>query len=255
MSDQKPQITKKADNPSKTHNDGSINPSANTTLSSSEIEEPPTSTHTANSKIEDKHWLDYVTASLALIAAIAATLLGSYQGWVARDTEKRQLRAYMVLTDLGVFCPDCGDKSLVTDILPNIKNSMRTRLENNGQTPAREVNGITNWWSIQGNGASLPADFAFPDHARTGFVSNSEIGKDKHKDSAEEFDQSAIATFKDAVDGRITLFIYGHVDYCDIFREPHSAAYCFVYVQNGGLHLPLCDRYNGEIVPKSKCQE
>jgi hypothetical protein len=107
---------------------------------------------------------------------------------------------------------------------------------------------------VLGKNGQLPKDFAFPDHNRTGFVSKSDIGRDQHKDSAEEFDVAAIATFKDAVAGNTTLFLYGHVDYCDIFREPHTTAYCFMYIPNAGLHLPLCDRYNGEIAPKGTCQ-
>jgi hypothetical protein len=45
----------------------------------------------------------------------------------AEHTAERQLRAYVIITDLGVFCPDCGDTALKTDILPELKNSVRYR--------------------------------------------------------------------------------------------------------------------------------
>ncbi|MGP8232361.1 MAG: hypothetical protein ACLQL2_06805 [Methylovirgula sp.] len=172
---------------------------------------------------------------------------------ISKDTEHRSLRAYMIITDFGVACPDCGDIALSADTY-GMRNAILTRFENNGQTPAFQVEGITNWLPEPKANASLPKDFAFADHKRTGFVSKSDIGRDKHKDSAEEItDQKDIAMFKAAGDGQITMFLYGHVDYCDIFGEPHSVAFCFIYKRNAGLHLPICDRYNGEIPAKGTC--
>jgi hypothetical protein len=172
---------------------------------------------------------------------------------IAGDTEYRQLRAYVVLTDLGVFCPDCGDSTLTTDVLPQMKNTIRCRIENNGQTPAYDVTAATDWVYVPEKNATLSSDFAFPDHKRTGLVSKSDLGRDKHKDGGGEIDAKDILLFKNAVDGNATIFIYGHVDYCDIFNKPHSTAYCFLYVPHGGLHLPLCDRFNGEIDARGTC--
>jgi hypothetical protein len=62
-----------------------------------------------------------------------------------------------------------------------------------------------------------------------------------------------IETFKAAIKKQTTLFLYGHIDYCDIFGEPHSTAFCFKYVPNGGLSLPKCDRHNGEIAARKNC--
>lgn len=188
------------------------------------------------------------------VITLGIAIIALCQLHTSRDTEIRQLRAYLIVTDFGVFCPDCGDTALTPNARADIKNSLRSRIENNGQTPALQVIGITNWWPIAGKNGVLASDFAFPDHKRTGFVSKSDIGRDKHKDSAEELDDQAIATFKQAVAGDTTLFLYGHADYCDIFGHPHSTAYCFRYVPNAGLHLPICDRFNGEIEPRGKCE-
>lgn len=204
------------------------------------------------------NWIQLFTLlSVAIYTLFTYCILQNSQEQVSvsRDNEQRSLRAYVVLTDFGIFCPDCGDTLLAPNGRPDIRNSIRTRMENNGQTPASEVVGITNWWQESGKNAKLPPRFAFPDHERHGFISKSDIGRDKHKDSAEEMDADAIATFKDAATGNSTLFLYGHIDYCDIFGEPHTTAYCFIYVPNGGLNLPLCDRYNGEIAPKGKCND
>jgi len=180
-------------------------------------------------------------------------LIGIGALYVQRDTEERQLRAYVVLTDFGVFCIECGDTVLHDVALLGIKNSIRYRIENNGQTPASKVTSVTSWWPVAGSDAKLPANFGFPDHPIEGRISQSDIGRDKTKDTASGIDDADIGTFKAAGDRRSTLFIYGHVDYCDVFGHPHTTAYCFIYARNGGTHLPICESYNGEIPAMGKC--
>lgn len=215
--------------------------------------------HKSNGSREQKHPLEWFIGILLLFTLIATSVAACYtrRQWItAEDNEKRSLRAYIIVTDFGVFCPDCGETVLTPNARSDIRNSIRSRIENSGQTPASEVVGITNWWpgDTSGHITDLPQDFAFPDHVRTGFVSKSDIGRDKHKDTAEEMDIAAVATFKNAAAGNTALFLYGHVDYCDIFGEAHTTAFCFKYVPNAGVNLPLCDRYNGEIAPKSTCE-
>jgi hypothetical protein len=53
-----------------------------------------------HTKDNQKHWLEYLTALLALVAAISGSLAAGfsyYQGWVARDTETRYLRSYVMI--------------------------------------------------------------------------------------------------------------------------------------------------------------
>jgi hypothetical protein len=50
-----------------------------------------------------KDWLDNATSICAFVAAIGgivAGIAGGYQGWVARDTERRSLRAYVLVEDM-----------------------------------------------------------------------------------------------------------------------------------------------------------
>ncbi len=81
-----------------------------------------------------KHWLDYATAFLVLLAAatgIAAAGFSAWQAWIARDNEHRQLRAYLH----PVIDEDEGDK---VDLE---KNPMEWTfsIKNFGQTPACHV--------------------------------------------------------------------------------------------------------------------
>jgi hypothetical protein len=189
----------------------------------------------------------------ALLVACAAGAISWYQVTTMRDTEQRGLRAYLVIQQFGVFCSDCGDTAALPDILTRVKNSIWLRIENVGQTPAREVVGSINIHSEPGKEGRLAANFAFQDLKKARFISKSDIGKDKYKDAIVELPGEELAAFKDAAAERTTVFVYGHIDYCDVFGAPHSTAYCFKYVPNAGLNLPICEVYNGEALPRGRC--
>jgi hypothetical protein len=79
----------------------------------------------------EKHWLDKLAVALSgaafLAAAVAACFTG-YQAWVARDTEKRQLRAYVSRDEPEIFpLPDASGWK----ILP--------KWANHGGTPTRNL--------------------------------------------------------------------------------------------------------------------
>jgi hypothetical protein len=179
--------------------------------------------------------------------------LSWYQITRIRDTEQRSLRAYLVLAEFGVLCPDCGDVSLTPRGVPSIKNAIQLRIENVGQTPARQVIGTTNLYSVPGNQGKLPANFTFSDQNTRRFISKSDIGRNKFRDGIVELTADEVAALQEAGDGRKSLFLYGHIDYCDVFEQPHTTAYCFKYVQNSGLNLPVCEIYDGEIAPRGRC--
>ena len=178
---------------------------------------------------------------------------------VAKETEKRQLRAYIIVSDTAVICPDCGDTARAPSALPGVTNFVVFRMENNGQTPAYNVSPVINWWSIKQatKGAKLPSDFSFEDHKQSADESHgvSYIGRDNHRDTYRAIGDKDISLFKDAVAQQSVIFLYGHIDYCDIFNLPHSTVFCFRYVPNSGtLHLS-CDRHNGEAKPQHRCDD
>ena len=111
----------------------------------------------ADADAEGHHWrlqnkiagLGVVVSGLTLVAAVAAAIIAycaftattkaageakreadeahrqadaaELQVAVAKDTEQRQLRAYVLIGDFGVFCQDCGDTALTPNALPQIK--------------------------------------------------------------------------------------------------------------------------------------
>lgn len=101
----------------------------------------------------------------------------------------------------------------------------------------------------------MPDGYTFPDATvpKTDLVSSSDIGRGQHKDGVSNIEDEYVPLFKAAGAGQITMFVYGHIDYCDIFNKPRSTAFCFVYAPGAGEELPICDRFNGEIPHRSKC--
>jgi hypothetical protein len=205
--------------------------------------------HRGNS--ERHHWLEYASFGLAgaalLVSACAAAFSG-WQAWIASDTEERQLRAYLELTDIEVVCPDCTTTGPAN---PEHQNLVHIRFENSGQTPAREIRYKISWWPIASKNA--PLNFEFPDYSPSGptLVSTSELAQGKNRDGVGGIGD--IEPFRMATTGASTLYLYGHLDYCDVFGKPRATGFCFIYVPNVGEKLPLCDRHNGEIEPHHSC--
>jgi hypothetical protein len=210
------------------------------------------------SERERRHSLEYAAvafAGAAFLASTAAAVVSGRQAWIASDTEERQLRAYLEVTDLEVVCPDCSTTGSATSIPFPGRNFVHIRFENSGQTPARRIRQKVNWWVIPSKNATLPSTLEFPDYSPTngsGLVSTSELARDKHRDGMTPIDND-IDRFHAATTGTSTIYLYGHFEYCDVFGKPRATAFCFLYVPHLGEKLPICDRYNGEIKAHHEC--
>lgn len=176
---------------------------------------------------------------------------------VSRDSEERQLRAYILVTDFGVACPPCGDTTLNFPKFPGgLTSALMMRIQNSGETPASHIKPTFNWWPVHRRAAQLPAGFTFPDLGAADsqhLNSSSELGKDEHGDAIGPLTQNGITTLEETAREADTVFLYGHVDYCDVFGHPHSTAYCFEYARGLGDSLPKCRRFNGEIAARGTC--
>lgn len=156
----------------------------------------------------DGDWLDKTTllvAALGLLAASCAAIFAWQSASTARDTEERQLRAYLVLSDFFVVCAECGD----TPEPGYPREYTHGRILNSGETPAYQVRGVTSWIGYSGTEKSdrlMPADFDFRDHQPTGLVSATDIGRDQHKDVSGEIGADEVPTFRMAAQGGSTLY-------------------------------------------------
>jgi hypothetical protein len=186
-----------------------------------------------------------VDANNGTLTAIGTILLAVITGWlvvVARDqtrTTRRQLRAYLGI-DASAFemlpKPDS-----TAGIWPN---QIRLRVENSGQTPAYHVTSHLNQrWDPHID--AVPADFDFVDCAAKGGRSVAVIGAGKHSPpigfgiNAEQFANAAA--------GKTFLFYYGHIDYRDVFGDPHVTRFCYFLRPHGdrpGGALMMAEPHN-----------
>jgi hypothetical protein len=187
-----------------------------------------------------KHWLEYATAICAFVAALAAIGAAIFSGWqvfVASDTEKRQTRAYAFPTPIPITHFSANDKPVGG---VNIKTM--------GQTPAYNVRAEG---FLRGMAYPLRADESLdlsrPDAVKvSAFIGATNVMNDVVT-ASEKWDQPAIEKARDGKAFR--LFVWGRVDYEDVFKAPHWFTFCYSYdgqsIDRGEGGEP-CPRYNGD---------
>jgi len=147
-----------------------------------------------------------------LIAVIVYTSIAWFQTSIASDTARRQLRAYV-----GVGDPSFDGK---------FPNNIMIEVENGGQTPAYNLRTHLNRKWISAN-ELLPNNFDYPD-----FGSPNDKGSISYLNPGQKriftfpMDHSELDKTRK---GEIKLFIYGHVDYVDIYGVSRSSEFSYSY--------------------------
>lgn len=141
-------------------------------------------------------------------AADAARVSADATAETAR-TMKAQLRAYLAITRHRAM-PD--------------KTTFQIIVENAGQTPAKSVSGHLNfWWDT--TGGALPEGFGYPDFdGLSAGKSVAFLGPNKTMEFSFGMDEVRLRA---AEAGEISLFVYGHFDYVDVFDAKQSVTYCY----------------------------
>ena len=153
-------------------------------------------------------WVSLFSAFIALCALFVSIFVA----WNIRDNSQRQLRAYVAVGE-----PHFGTRDPV---------SVQISGENNGQTPARRVTAHLNrkWVPY---GQKLPKDFSYPDFGEVGPSSVAVLGPGKSKTFTFPFDPKEIEQVRNK---ETALFLYGHIDYIDVFGEPRTSQFNYQYV-------------------------
>lgn len=88
-----------------------------------------------------QHATFFVGVGTLILVGIYTGIMG-YQAWLAKDTARRQLRAYLSVTISGPEGVFAGLVTEVAGMVPPItgKTTMHPFIKNYGQTPAYEVN-------------------------------------------------------------------------------------------------------------------
>jgi hypothetical protein len=170
-----------------------------------------------DAKHDKKHPLEYIAVFFALVAAIGACVaagFAGYQGWVARDTEKHYLRAYVLVdaANLGI------DANKMPKVAIDVKNF--------GLTPAYEFR----HWSCALARPIWSKDEDFPDISK-GVVADVSIVAPQHPKGKVYNAWCGIGTeISDSEREQIragskALFVIGKITYRDAFHEPHITRY------------------------------
>jgi hypothetical protein len=180
---------------------------------------------------------DELLAVFTIVLAFSTIFL-----WVAtRDlaneaakASKVELRAYVAINHpkFGKADPD----------------TVSIGVENGGQTPAYRVSGWLNIHWIKGENSALPDDFKFPDkESADSFLIYKSVAV-LHPRKEVTFTFPLDFTIIERVrKNEIVLYLYGHVDYADVFGRDHSTRFCYQYfpVAVGiGHSLVMYDEHN-----------
>lgn len=173
----------------------------------------------------------------------------------ARSASSKDLRAYVGIETIDF-------------VLPNIKKSkdkvwdgkgaytfhdfLRPRIKNYGKTPASNMLCWTNWVNVPGIGVRLPDDFAFDDFDSIAVEGADIVRSRMLLNAGQEYAPLTVVTdfapFREAESRTHTMFLYGHIDYTDIYEKTWQHDFCFVYAPSlpPPAHLTRYDQHNGE---------
>ncbi len=207
-----------------------------TTLTRGENTNPQSDKQNAKPSREKKHpleWAIFVFVVLTALCTIAAACYSRKQWITAEDTEKRQLRAYVIIktNELEKF----GEGNFAQSIVENV-----------GQTPVYNgswLSGINvSGYPMAGIGenADCKVIMSQPDAGRWFF--GKFIYPDKDRKTAFTVDE-----IKSIKDGIAAVYFHGRICYVDIFNETRYTDFCMYWKWQNGSLAPAnyCPRGNG----------
>jgi hypothetical protein len=190
--------------------------------------EEPAFAHKPNQPHKTHHtWLERSAVAIAVLAFLAA----AGQGWVARDTEERGLRAYVAV------------KSIRFD-----SNSVAIELDNSGQTPADNVQIFSNWQTRpKGQRETLCKEFSFLDQEQCASTRSSAVLTTHNPlNTPNLICEKVRDDGLRAARGEIDWVLYGDVTYSDVFRKSRTSTFCDFIGPDGAT---ICNCHN-EIDPQ-----
>jgi hypothetical protein len=181
-------------------------------------------------------WTRRATMGVFIYTALTFIIAGAsiWQGWVARDTEKRQIRAYAFPTPIGI-------NNFSVDSSPTGGVNVRTM----GQTPA---------YKVRGQVGIKPMPYPLSNETDLWISNTKQIQNSTFISPTNTF------ILKVAVDGTLTrqqvdainsgnalrLYVWGRVDYEDVFANSHWFTFCYSY---DGRSITI-DKDGGEPCPR-----
>ena len=190
---------------------------------------------------EDDKWyrLRLAIFGAAVIAAVIGAFVAGFPGWqsyIAQDTARRQLRAYIVVRPTHIATVQEG-------IMPRIQSIV----ENIGQTPAYNGGSISHLTVAD---YPLTKKFIHDDCPTVMTMTNPKsnkwfVGKVAQPATMRDtsFTPGEITAIKD---GQAAVYFHGRVCYRDLFNESHRTNFCLYWKWQAGKMSPglYCDQGN-----------
>lgn len=188
-------------------------------------------------------------AALSAIGAVGFAKV-TYDSTV--DTAKKQLRSYIGVENIQLQLPSSKKANYLPSPMKRgveVVDVVVLTLKNFGSTPASEVTTKMAWhaepflhqphskFSFPDPGPQLPADLDF-------IVSKCVVFPGQPLTSRIAIQD--ITPFLEAAALKKSLYLYGHVDYQDIYGQTHTTKFCYAYQPNlvAGSHFLPYSRFN-----------
>jgi hypothetical protein len=183
--------------------------------------------------VKEKWWRqpEHIIQVAILLFVASYTVLTFCIWQTSRDTEKRQLRAYVAV------------KSVKFD-----PGSVAIELDNSGVTPADDVKIFSNWQTRPiGQRNALCKDFSFPEQSQCdGDRSAAIVTPHNPLTTPNLICEKVRADGQQAQAGSVDWVLYGHITYEDVFKEHHASTFCD-FISSQGAAICAC---HNEIDPK-----
>jgi hypothetical protein len=194
---------------------------------------------------ERRHWaFEKVFGGIALFltfiaaaGAIAAAAFTGWQAWIAQDTEKRQLRAYVIVKSAEFARDNSGNLKFGREFPGGKELLIYYTVSNEGVTPAYDVfRQITveypfantlNFNVTDGTAAYISKEHTF------GPIITRAYTPDEINDIS-----------KGGEGGAKLLVFAGRITYKDIFERPWPTFFCFAYLSSPEPKFTFCPRWN-----------
>jgi len=166
------------------------------------------------------------------IFTLALFVIGGIQVDISRRSARRQLRAYVGINRLDLEMPNIDKKGYeIPDVITGpfiYKDLLIIDLRNYGQTPAYDVQWYVNWVPVTPFGSRLPDYFPYDDYGLDvegvrGYI----IEPGRENITRTRIDK--LKFFRDAIKQETSLYIFGHVDYSDIYNRRWHRTFSYMY--------------------------
>ncbi|WP_321866775.1 hypothetical protein [Paraburkholderia tropica] len=208
---------------------------------------------------ERKHPLDvaaFIVACIALVGAIASAWYAQRQVAVAKDTEERQLRAYVEVTSVSFAINDniaearLAPKASASNPPAFTHSTFVLHLKNFGTTPAHIIS--VNWQPATFTGSGeIDPNFTFNDKAESvqmGIPTRPILNPGETLDTPINLTQRNLGILRIREAGKEGLLVFGNVTYEDTFRNRWQNKYCYLVLGSASAspRFAACDKHNEE---------